>query len=997
MFNRLSQLLARPAPPVTKTNTVADNTFVIFNDAIVPYTQYRGIVETEYRRLIAGQSGVSDYALTEAVKVSVVAMSAIAYRATVVGSIPDKVIEPNGDECLGHPFAYYLSHAPRLKQDVTRSLLTWGRSYLQKTYNEHGYPTGLKFLNPNNIQEHIGVRNEIVGYTNTFTYERFEVNQVVYISLFDLDGKGKPLSPLENAFINLNINRNIAIHGASFFLNSARIDGFLSFEDKPTSAQLEDSRKEWKSFKGSANAHKTAVLQNGAKWNPVSAPPADLAMVELTDQNKQEILSAFGVPPALVGLGDTSDPLNASNTLEATKRNFVEVTALGDNDLINDALNVQWTHTDFYPRDYYSIVSNPLGMGILSDVNTDRTTISNANVSGGIWSYNESREYLGYTPQENSDTQLFITQHPSNATMLYEGGHITWNQSRLMLGLPIAPLDMIKVDGVTYPVSRIAEVLDANVTNLSASSGGGFGFNSFAQSQPPLPTPNEPQQLNIKVEREPYPALPQPIEAPLLRAMRNDPIIIAVDFSDHQFVRYARRQLADVLTNANITATWIKDTDWQLGLMTIQTESLQESARVIRTLQLADTPRIDLWSSGYRVHDGAIYLTMDTSEDLNVLTDTIHMEAGREGSTLTYGIRLAHADVSQDLLETIPAQRYPLVVDNLTLYLGDKVQRSWALRADVTAQLKELKNWRHTVDRKGIAYEFAPIKLQGSPVIPFVQWGLSQGVDHTRLFDTATQMLQGDVPYLSLRGDMPIESDSLWTVIKMLSNDYDAEDTAVRSQETYRLALRRLVRGLWAGELTLFMFVDSFRIAIHRAFRQAWIEGALREGVQESEFTTREVQLREEMENRELTYVLGFAQDILDKSKANGGQLNPVLSRIDGWLTRYNEVANRAVLVASGDKKKKWSWNASAEHCKDCQRLNGRVYRASTWERWNLRPGSTMLNCFGNCKCDFVDTDEPLTSGRPPNLIGARYDETTRSYVPSEHTHDDSDTEIVVH
>lgn len=185
------------------------------------------------------------------------------------------------------------------------------------------------------------------------------------------------------------------------------------------------------------------------------------------------------------------------------------------------------------------------------------------------------------------------------------------------------------------------------------------------------------------------------------------------------------------------------------------------------------------------------------------------------------------------------------------------------------------------------------------------------------------------------------------------------------------MALRRAVRGLWNGDLGLFGFVDQMNSAIRLHLNNAWFDGMKDEGIGRREISPLEIQSRDDLVHGEMLYVLDFGRDILGSDKQSGGPLQPHLGRADLWQARYDRVRARARLMAVADKKKKWVMNPAKENCVDCQRLDGRVYRARIWAKYGLEPQSPDLACFGiHCGCDFVDTDEPVTPGRPPNLVG---------------------------
>lgn len=70
-------------------------------------------------------------------------------------------------------------------------------------------------------------------------------------------------------------------------------------------------------------------------------------------------------------------------------------------------------------------------------------------------------------------------------------------------------------------------------------------------------------------------------------------------------------------------------------------------------------------------------------------------------------------------------------------------------------------------------------------------------------------------------------------------------------------------------------------------------------------------------------------------------------------------------------------------NCGDCRRLDGRVYRASTWAKYDIYPRNWDLECRGvRCGCAFEETDEPCTPGFPPHLSNQK-----ESYIEASHDH----------
>lgn len=153
-------------------------------------------------------------------------------------------------------------------------------------------------------------------------------------------------------------------------------------------------------------------------------------------------------------------------------------------------------------------------------------------------------------------------------------------------------------------------------------------------------------------------------------------------------------------------------------------------------------------------------------------------------------------------------------------------------------------------------------------------------------------------------------------------------------------------------------------------YRRALIEAAGSCGIQPDEITEEEYRTVEEIIYDDMLHIPGFAQAITENSRINGRLLGPLLSRAQMWQNRYNFVRDRMKVIVCGDKKYKWVFG-DTEHCGDCEKLNGRIYRASVWQKYDIYPRHPQLACGGfRCQCEFQETTERCTPGKPPALSG---------------------------
>lgn len=109
--------------------------------------------------------------------------------------------------------------------------------------------------------------------------------------------------------------------------------------------------------------------------------------------------------------------------------------------------------------------------------------------------------------------------------------------------------------------------------------------------------------------------------------------------------------------------------------------------------------------------------------------------------------------------------------------------------------------------------------------------------------------------------------------------------------------------------------------------------------------------------------------DFIRERQRTGASFGDIEERASLWSNEYERVYNRALTIFDDDARLKWMVSPNKEHCTDCGKMNGRVYRASTWRNAGIYPRDRKLECCGyKCGCNFVVTDEPLTSGAPPKV-----------------------------
>lgn len=199
---------------------------------------------------------------------------------------------------------------------------------------------------------------------------------------------------------------------------------------------------------------------------------------------------------------------------------------------------------------------------------------------------------------------------------------------------------------------------------------------------------------------------------------------------------------------------------------------------------------------------------------------------------------------------------------------------------------------------------------------------------------------------------------------------------ASRGQRTYRSGIRSAVRGLWTGALDESQYFETMEVTIRRGLTAAYLEGARKCGTLNIGELSAEMRL--ELQGvilDELSRAPAFGVDIVAGSKVNGGKLTPLFTRAELWVTRYTDVVSRGQVAACGDRKLEWVLHLihfTADPCRSCLKLDGKVKRASFWQKMGVRPQNPVnpsLECEGwRCGCGFRETDEPLSRGPLPGL-----------------------------
>lgn len=109
--------------------------------------------------------------------------------------------------------------------------------------------------------------------------------------------------------------------GSKFFANGANAGGVLMLPRGMTDQAQNRLRKDWKTFQeGLDNSFRTAVLEDGAKWQPTTINPEQSQLMALRQFEVREVANVLGLPPHKLG----DDSRLAYNSLEQENKAVLE-------------------------------------------------------------------------------------------------------------------------------------------------------------------------------------------------------------------------------------------------------------------------------------------------------------------------------------------------------------------------------------------------------------------------------------------------------------------------------------------------------------------------------------------------------------------------------------------------------------------------------------------------------------------------------------------------
>lgn len=187
-------------------------------------------------------------------------------------------------------------------------LLTWGNAYVVKVPNVARTRTvALDLLLPNRVQPRwtrktagnpSGKEFVVIDDDGVSTATPRDVIHVRAMGQSLLQG----ISPIGAARQALGLAVAAEEYGARLFGSGSLMAGILQTDNALDQAQADALKARWQEkMTGLASAHDVAILDRGAKWQPIGIPPEDSQFIESRKFQVTEIARLYGIPPHLLG------------------------------------------------------------------------------------------------------------------------------------------------------------------------------------------------------------------------------------------------------------------------------------------------------------------------------------------------------------------------------------------------------------------------------------------------------------------------------------------------------------------------------------------------------------------------------------------------------------------------------------------------------------------------------------------------------------------------
>jgi HK97 family phage portal protein len=214
---------------------------------------------------------------------------------------------------LRRPAAHRAMH--EWLEAAMRSLLLRGNAYgIVVARGADLRPTQVELAHPDRVSVRVNAEGMVEYRLGGRPYPR---EDVWHLRAYAMPGLMLGLSPVEYARQTIGLGLAAEKFGAQWFGEGAVPAGLLETDADLQPEQAYDLKAQWKARH--RNHHDIAVLDNGAKYKPITIAPEESQFIQTQQLNTAAIARIFGVPAEMIG----GDP-TGSHTYTSTEQRSTE-------------------------------------------------------------------------------------------------------------------------------------------------------------------------------------------------------------------------------------------------------------------------------------------------------------------------------------------------------------------------------------------------------------------------------------------------------------------------------------------------------------------------------------------------------------------------------------------------------------------------------------------------------------------------------------------------
>ena len=211
-------------------------------------------------------------------------------------------------------------------QMVTAHMVLWGEAFLLKIRNASGRILALEPIHP------MRVALELTEIPGRLTVKKFIVDgkfhlttyEIMHLKTFSVDGL-HGLGPVAQAREVAALALTAEEAAARLYSTGMMQSGVVQYERQLSRAQANTAKEHWRrTMAGVTHAHEVAILDNGARFSPLSMPPADAQFLEARKFQVTEIARMLGLPAWM--LNDQEKSTSWGTGMEQMFTSFVMLT-----------------------------------------------------------------------------------------------------------------------------------------------------------------------------------------------------------------------------------------------------------------------------------------------------------------------------------------------------------------------------------------------------------------------------------------------------------------------------------------------------------------------------------------------------------------------------------------------------------------------------------------------------------------------------------------------